>query len=72
MASAKKKEEKIKILKRSNSNKMIAGICGGLGKYTKTDPTIIRVIYVLLSVFTGLIPGIVAYIILWIIIPEED
>ena len=57
-------------LTRSRTNRMIAGICGGLGEYSNIDPTVIRLISVLFLFFTG--PGVVlAYIIMALIIPEE-
>jgi phage shock protein C len=55
-----------KHLYRSKNNKMIAGICGGIAEYINTDPTIVRIILVLLA-FTGL--PLIVYPILWIIIP---
>lgn len=58
-----------KKLFRSTSDKMIAGICGGLGQYLGIDSTIVRLIFVLLALAGG--PGILAYIILWLIVPEE-
>lgn len=57
-------------LQRSTSNKMIAGICAGIGKYFNLDPTIIRVIYVLMVFFAGF--GILLYLILWLVIPSES
>ena len=60
-----------KKLKRSGKNKMIAGVCGGLGKFFDVDPTIIRVIWVLLTLFTAFFGGIIAYIICWAVIPED-
>jgi phage shock protein C len=61
----------IKRLYRSRSDRKIAGICGGLAKYLDTDPTVIRLISVLILIFTGLFPLLFAYLIAWIIIPEE-
>lgn len=58
-------------LRRSRSNKMIAGVIGGLAKYFGFDPTMARVLYVILSVVSVAFPGILVYIILWIIMPEE-
>ena len=58
-------------LRRSKSNKMIAGVIGGLAKYFGFDPTMARVLYVILSVVSVAFPGILVYIILWIIMPEE-
>jgi len=62
-------EEK-KRLMRSKTDKMIAGVCGGIANYLNLDPTIVRVAYVLLSIFT-VFAGVLAYIILWLIMPEE-
>ncbi len=58
-----------KRLTRSRTNRMIFGVCGGLGYYLGIDPTIIRVVFVLLA-FTGF--GILAYLILAIIAPVEE
>ncbi len=59
----------MKRLYRSRTNKIIAGVCGGIADYTNIDPTVIRLLWLLLSLIWG--AGIVAYIIAWIIIPEE-
>lgn len=56
-------------LYRSNTNKVIGGVCGGLGEYFDIDPVLIRVIMVLLALPNGL--GLIAYIIGWIIIPKR-
>ena len=58
-----------KKLYRSSSDKMIGGVCGGLGKYFGIDSTIIRLIAVL-SIFTGI--GIVAYLIAWVVVPLDS
>lgn len=50
---------------------MIAGVLGGLAAYFGFDPTLARVLYVILSVVSVAFPGILVYIILWIIMPEE-
>lgn len=60
-----------KQLQRSGSNRMIAGVCGGLGDYAGMDPTVIRLIAVLFLFLTG--PGmILAYLIMALIIPNHD
>lgn len=57
-------------LTRSTTSRMIAGVCGGLGQYANMDPTVIRLVAVLLLFVTG--PGVVlAYLIMALIIPEE-
>jgi phage shock protein C len=61
--------ESAKRLYRSRSDRWLAGICGGLGHYFGLDPTLIRVLFVLFGLVIG--GGIIAYILLWIIIPLE-
>lgn len=58
-----------KKLYRSNKNKMLAGVCGGIGEYFDIDPTLIRLGWVVLCAFAG--SGIIAYIIAAIIIPRN-
>ncbi|HAX83317.1 MAG TPA: hypothetical protein DCY15_02150 [Ruminococcaceae bacterium] len=63
---------KNKKLYRSTNNKMISGVCAGIADFFGIDPTIVRVIYALISLFTTGFPGIIIYIILAIIIPEDN
>ena len=58
-------------LYRSRDDRMIAGVCGGIAEYFGWDPTLVRVGYVLLSVFSVAFPGIIAYIVMAVIIPER-
>ena len=58
-----------KKLYRSVTDKMLGGVCGGLAEYFSIDPVIVRLIFVLAVIFGG--SGILAYIILWIIIPQK-
>lgn len=58
-------------LYRSDTDKKIAGIRGGLGEMLSYDSTIIRLIFVFITVLTGLVPAIVAYIVGWLIIPVK-
>jgi phage shock protein PspC (stress-responsive transcriptional regulator) len=60
----------MKKLYRSKTKRIIAGICGGIAEYFNIDPTIVRLLWLLLTVVTGG-TGVVIYIISWIIIPEE-
>ncbi len=62
----------MKKLYRSKKNRMIAGICGGIGEYFDIDPTLVRVIYIIVSVFSVAFPGILVYLILWVIIPHSN
>lgn len=59
-----------KRLYRSTTNRVFAGICGGLGEYWNIDATIIRLVWLLTVIFTGLFPGVFAYILAIFIIPE--
>jgi phage shock protein PspC (stress-responsive transcriptional regulator) len=59
-----------KTLRRSRTDKMVAGICGGLGKYFGLDSTILRLVFVLLMIFAG--TGLLAYLIMWLVIPYEN
>lgn len=58
-----------KRLYRSTTDKVIGGVCSGLGDYLNIDPVIVRILFVLLAIFGG--SGILVYIILWIVIPES-
>ncbi len=58
-----------KKLYRSEENRMIAGVCGGLGEYFDVDPTLVRLITILLIFGVGC--GLLLYILAWIIIPNE-
>lgn len=62
--------ENKKRLTRSKKERMIAGVCGGLAEYFGWDSTLIRIVYVLATIFTAF-AGIIIYFILWIIMPEE-
>lgn len=59
-----------KRLKRSLTDKMLAGVCGGLAKYFEIDTTLIRLIFAFAAIFAG--TGILAYLVMWIIVPKED
>jgi phage shock protein PspC (stress-responsive transcriptional regulator) len=50
---------------------MIAGVCGGLAEYFDLDVSIIRILFVVLTIFTAAFPGILVYIIMWIVVPEQ-
>jgi len=59
-----------KRLIRSRTDRMIAGVCGGLAEYFDLDVSIIRILFVVLTIFTAAFPGILVYIIMWIVVPE--
>ncbi|HIZ02313.1 MAG TPA: PspC domain-containing protein [Candidatus Bacteroides merdipullorum] len=59
-----------KKLTRPRTGRMLAGVCAGIANYVNMDPTVIRVIYALLSVFTAF-AGVIVYLILMLVIPED-
>lgn len=60
-----------KRLFRSKKESMLAGVCGGIAEYFGLDPTLVRIGYILLSVLSAAFPGLIVYLILWIVVPEE-
>jgi phage shock protein C len=58
-----------RLLRRSSDDRLLAGVCGGLGRYLGVDPVLLRIAAVVLALANGL--GLVAYVIAWIVIPEE-
>ena len=61
-----------KKLYRSKAKKMLAGVCGGLAEYFDIDTSVVRLIFVGISLITAVIPMLIFYIIAWIIIPVEE
>jgi phage shock protein C len=55
-------------LYRSRSQRMLAGVCGGLAEYFNVDATLIRVLFLVLAVFGG--TGLVIYVVMWLIVPD--
>ena len=59
-------------LMRARDDKMIAGVCGGLAQWLGWDPTLVRVLFVAVSIFSAAFPGILVYVILWILMPVRS
>jgi phage shock protein C len=57
-------------LQLSRRHRKIAGVCGGLAEWLDWDPTVVRVLYVLVSVLSAAFPGILVYLILWLVVPR--
>jgi phage shock protein PspC (stress-responsive transcriptional regulator) len=55
----------------STSDKKLGGVCGGIAEYMELDPTIVRLLTVVLALFTAVIPVLIAYILAWIIVPRN-
>lgn len=60
----------MKKLYRSRTDKKIAGVCAGIAQYFDIDPTVVRIIFVIL-LLPGGFPGLIPYLILWVVVPEE-
>lgn len=58
-----------KKLYRSEKDKILAGICGGLGEYFTIDPTLLRLFWLLVVIFTGIFPGVIVYVLAIFVIP---
>jgi phage shock protein PspC (stress-responsive transcriptional regulator) len=58
-------------LYRSRTDRMIAGVCGGIARWLGWSPTVVRVLYVALSLLSAAFPGILIYLLLWIVMPQE-
>ena len=59
-------------LRRSRRHRMVAGVCGGLAEWLGWNPTLVRVLYVVVSIASVAFPGILVYVILWLVMPEGD
>lgn len=55
---------------RSRKSRLIGGVCGGIAEWLGWDPTIVRILYVLVSIFSAAFPGIIVYLVLWLIMPK--
>jgi phage shock protein C len=63
----------VKRLTRSETDKQIAGVCGGLADYFKVDPTLVRVVWAVLTIVPGaIVLGILAYLVAWFIMPTDQ
>ena len=51
---------------------MIAGVCGGIAEWLGWDPTAVRVLYVITSIISVAFPGIIVYLLLWLLMPDAD
>jgi phage shock protein C len=59
-------------LKRSRRNTLIGGVCGGIAEHYGWSATATRVVYVLVSILSAAFPGIIVYLILWLVLPRAD
>ena len=59
-------------LRRSRTNRQVAGVIGGLAEYFRVDPTLLRVVYVVGSIVSAAFPGLLVYLLLWLLVPEAE
>ena len=59
-------------LRRSRTNRQIAGVVGALAEYFRIAATLLRVIYVVASIISSAFPGVLVYLLLWLLIPEAE
>ena len=59
-------------LHRSRDNRMIAGVCAGIAEWLGWDPTLVRLGYVVVSVLSAAFPGIIVYLLLWLLMPKTS
>jgi phage shock protein C len=59
-------------LRRSRRHRMVAGVCGGLADWLGMNPSLVRVLYVVVSVCSAAFPGILVYAVLWLVMPRAD
>jgi phage shock protein C len=58
-------------LRRSTEHRVIAGVIGGFAEYFNRDPTLLRVLYVVVSILSAAFPGVLVYLLLWVLIPSR-
>lgn len=58
-------------LTRTNNDRILGGVCGGIAKYFGWNATLVRILYVVISILSAAFPGTLVYIILWILMPKE-
>lgn len=61
----------MKKLYLSGEDKKLSGVCGGIGEYFEVDSTLVRLAWIILTVLTGIVPGIIAYIVAAIVVPKR-
>lgn len=58
-------------LRRSRQQRVLAGVCGGLAEWLGWDVTLVRILYVVVSILSAAFPGILVYVVLWIVMPKK-
>ncbi len=55
-----------------SKNRLIGGVCGGLAEYFGMDPTVVRILYLILTLFSAGLPGVILYVGMWIVMPFPE
>lgn len=61
----------MKKLYKSENNKVLAGVIGGIGEYLAIDPVVLRIVWIVTVLFTGVVPGLIVYIVAIFIVPDR-
>lgn len=64
--------ENARLLRRTRQDKMIAGVMGGIARHFGLDPNLLRIAYVVGSILSAAFPGILVYLVLWLVIPIDQ
>jgi len=59
-------------LHRSRRHRMLGGVCGGLAEWLDWSPTVVRLLYVVVSICSAAFPGTIVYIVLWLVMPRSE
>ena len=57
---------------RKSNDRLLAGVCGGIAEWLGWDPTVVRLLYVLLALLSAAFPGILVYLVLWVVMPPPE
>jgi len=57
---------------RKSRDKILGGVCGGIAEWLEWDPTLVRILYVIVSIVSAAFPGILVYLVLWLIMPPPE
>jgi len=68
---ARQSEKEIKRLYLSSDDKKLAGVCGGIGEYFGVDSTLVRLVWIIITIVTAVIPGVIGYVVAAIVIPNK-
>ena len=59
-------------LQRSRDDRILAGVCGGIAEWLGWSPSTVRLLYVLVSILSAAFPGVLVYLVLWVLMPERE